>query len=84
MSTITTVSHVRILNELETQALEMAIAANPLGTESEITLTIGKVNQAPFVAVHRKGKQELLIKFEQEHHVDQSSARGINIQKAKA
>lgn len=67
MSKVTTISHIRVLNELETQALEMAMARGPWLHFYPVTITIGEENNKPFVALHRRGNQELIIKFEVEH-----------------
>jgi hypothetical protein len=69
MGKITTVSHIRILNDLEAQAVLMALQ-NRLSTDStKIVMSLGDENGVPFIAVRRGeiSSPEVTIKFEAEH-----------------
>lgn len=64
MSKITKVTHVRELNGLELQAVEMALEDGSLAGLSSLVMTLGTENGIPFVAIQRKGEErEVIVHF---------------------
>lgn len=65
---ITNVTHVRELNGLELQAVEMALEGSALADDAGLTLTLGSERSGgktvPFVAIRRSGsKREVVVEF---------------------
>jgi len=58
-------THARVLNRLESQAVEMALRERPLSENDPVIIRLGTESGVPFVALGR-GVDEIIIHFEDE------------------
>lgn len=68
---ITFVSHVRELNDLESRAVELAVAPRDvLGGERALVVSLGDENGEPFVEISRGPHSPVKIVFRKEDSTD--------------